>query len=167
MTDQNENEEGLTSTLSERNLSKADPLIEVIGSIDEACAILGVIISDYTEFQFKDILTDCLKHLSQIMSEISGYSDPSRKIFGNDQLKWLEAEIKELRLNVAIPKKFILSFKEPISAKLNLARAVVRRAERRVVAVFRTGRLKNSAIPRYLNKLSTLLYLLQLKVEFT
>jgi cob(I)alamin adenosyltransferase len=165
MIDQNENEEELTSTLSERNLSKADPLIEAIGSIDEACAMLGVVVSDDKEFQLKEILTECQKHLSQIMSEISGYADASGKVFDGDQLKWLEAEIEELRVEVLIPQKFIISFKKPISARLNLTRAVVRRAERRVVAVFQKGRLKNSAILHYLNKLSTLLYLLQMKTE--
>jgi len=165
MNDKKAQERGFTSTLSQRKLSKADPLIEALGSMDEACAVLGMVISEDREFQLKETLNVCQRHLSQIMAELSGYKDIKKGKFSNNSIKWLDIKIEDLKSKVPIPNRFIMSFEKPISAKLNLARSVIRRAERRVVAVFQTSGLTNPRVLDYLNKLSTLLYLLQVKTE--
>ena len=47
-------------------------------------------------------------------------------------------------------------------AALDVARTIVRRAERRVVELSRGGHVKNPALQQYLNRLSSLLFVLEL-----
>jgi cob(I)alamin adenosyltransferase len=59
-----------------------------------------------------------------------------------------------------LPEEFIVPGATPVSAALDVARATVRRAERRAVALRETGREVNSEAVRYLNRLSDLLFVL-------
>jgi cob(I)alamin adenosyltransferase len=59
-----------------------------------------------------------------------------------------------------MPQGFILPGATPASGALDLARTVVRRAERRCVTLLREGGLGNQEVRRYLNRLSLLLFVL-------
>ncbi len=59
-----------------------------------------------------------------------------------------------------MPPTFIVPGATPASAALDLARTIVRRAERRAVDLQRTGMLVNMEIIRYLNRLSDMVYTL-------
>jgi cob(I)alamin adenosyltransferase len=61
-----------------------------------------------------------------------------------------------------MPKAFILPGDTPSGAALSLARAVVRRAERRVTELFTLKELNNEDLLRYLNRLSSLCFVLEL-----
>jgi len=70
------------------------------------------------------------------------------------------AFVAEIEAAISIPNQFVLPGGCMASAQLDLARAMIRRAERVTVSLLRSGVSKNTAILRYLNRLSTLLYLL-------
>ena len=59
-----------------------------------------------------------------------------------------------------LPQVFIVPGANPASAAMDLARAIVRRAERAVVALERAQREVNPEVRRYLNRLSDLLFVL-------
>ncbi|MGW8249300.1 MAG: ATP:cob(I)alamin adenosyltransferase, partial [Anaerolineales bacterium] len=63
---------------------------------------------------------------------------------------------------VRLPEEFILPGDSQAGALLSLARTVVRRAERRVADLFHAGEIENPDLLRYLNRLSSLCFVLEL-----
>ena len=72
----------------------------------------------------------------------------------------LEAEIADLERRVTLPDAFVIPGGTHGSAALDVARAVARRAERRIVGLQQGGQLHNSEVLRYVNRLSDLLFML-------
>ncbi len=79
-----------------------------------------------------------------------------------ERVRWLEEQTDAIEQLVNLPNEFILPGETPASAALSLARTVIRRAERRVVELFHTGGLENRALLAYLNRLSSLCFVLEL-----
>jgi cob(I)alamin adenosyltransferase len=71
---------------------------------------------------------------------------------------WLEERIDAYMARVDLPPKFVVPGGTELSAALDLARTLLRRAERRIVALARTGALDGSAVLRYVNRASDLLF---------
>jgi cob(I)alamin adenosyltransferase len=76
------------------------------------------------------------------------------------EIKRLEELITELEAVVKMPEGFILPGATPASGALDLARAITRRAERRCLTLERLGGVDNAQVPRWLNRLSLLLFVL-------
>ncbi|MBC7324572.1 MAG: ATP:cob(I)alamin adenosyltransferase, partial [Moorella sp. (in: Bacteria)] len=68
--------------------------------------------------------------------------------------------IEELEEEVSVPEEFIIPGETAASAAIDLARTVVRRAERRAAQLFEEGQLPNENILKYLNRMADLLFLL-------
>jgi cob(I)alamin adenosyltransferase len=64
---------------------------------------------------------------------------------------------------VSVPKEFIIPGDTPSGAFLDLTRSVARRAERRVAALLHGGQIENTDLLRYLNRLSSLCFILELR----
>jgi cob(I)alamin adenosyltransferase len=79
-----------------------------------------------------------------------------------ESVQWLEEQIESLHKSVNIPDEFILPGDSTAGAALDLARTTVRRAERRVASLFQTGEIENAELVRYLNRLSSLCFILEL-----
>ena len=72
----------------------------------------------------------------------------------------LEHLIDELKAEVDLPRAFIVPGASAASSALDLGRTILRRAERRTVALKQAGLLVNDEVLRYLNRLSDLLFML-------
>ena len=72
----------------------------------------------------------------------------------------LEELINEVEAQVELPKAFIIPGANAGSSFIDLARAMVRRSERRAVVLLEKGEIKNDAILRYLNRLADLLFII-------
>jgi len=72
----------------------------------------------------------------------------------------LERRIDDLVAQRALPSTFVVPGANPASAAIDVARSVVRRAERAVVALEQARREVNPEVRRYLNRLSDLLFVL-------
>ena len=72
----------------------------------------------------------------------------------------LEDWIAEFEAQVEMPREFVVPGDSRPGAALHLARTVVRRAERRAVRLAHEGLLANGQVLRYLNRLSSLLFVL-------
>jgi cob(I)alamin adenosyltransferase len=70
----------------------------------------------------------------------------------------LEADIDRYMDRVDLPPKFVIPGGTELSARLDVARAAVRRAERRVVALKDAGDLADEIVVTYLNRLSDALF---------
>jgi cob(I)alamin adenosyltransferase len=108
-------------------------------------------------------LLQAQRDLYALMAEVSaGAEQAERHHFDAGRVKWLEGQIDALAAEFPAPREFILPGDSPSGAPMALARAVVRRAERRVVELRDTDRVTNPAIQQYLNRLSSLLFVLEL-----
>jgi cob(I)alamin adenosyltransferase len=155
---------GDTGYLGPGRISKASLRIEAVGSVDEASAALGLARSLTKNNKTQTILRQVQKQLYVLMSELS--ADPSVAHQFNQlsktEIDWLEGEIAGLEDLVDIPRAFILPGENPTSAALDLARTVIRRAERRAIALLDAEEVKKPLLIAYLNRLSSLIFVLEI-----
>ncbi len=146
---------GRTSLLAGARVSKTDPRIELLGTVDELNSAIGLA-KAAGDGLIKEELS---KRQRTLMKLMSGVADPR-----NRDYKFREEEAEELekaidRMEGAFPRKkdFVLYGGCELSARLDMARAIVRRAERRYYKVAEIYGGDVIAM-KYLNRLSDYLY---------
>jgi len=155
---------GHTGLLTEGRVPKNDPIIEALGAIDEANAALGLARSSCQSSLCKNTILTAQGDLYHAMAEISASPDNAARFRKVDagRVTWLEEQIDTLSAKVQIPKEFIVPGDSIAGAALDLARTVIRRAERHVTGLAHSGVVDNRELLRYLNRLSSLCYVLEL-----
>ena len=154
-------DEGYTGLIGGERTAKDAPRIEALGALDEATSAIGVARAFCTREDSKPMLLRAQRALYLLMAEIAA-PDPqelSARI-SVAHVQALEADIAALDGGAATRHAFIIPGDTPGGAMLDFARTVVRRAERRVVHLAHQGVLQNEQLVPYLNRLSSLLYLL-------
>jgi len=159
-----EGDTGETGYLGKGKISKASLRIEAVGCVDEANAAIGVARALNEDEKIKAILVTVQKHLYYLMAEVSASTDAAEKFdyLGDDHVRWIEAHIEDLENTLEVPREFILPGGSSSSGSLDLARTIVRRAERRVVAMLDENLIDKPVLVAYLNRLSSLLFILEI-----
>jgi cob(I)alamin adenosyltransferase len=154
-------DQGMTDLLGDR-VGKDDPRIEVIGALDEVTSQLGFGRAVAGSPRSGEWLVEVQRDLYRIMAELAFTDDlrPAEFVLGADRVTRLEELTDALSAEVELPPHFILPGDTVAGAALDVARAVARRAERSAVALARAGGLGNPEVVRYLNRLSSLLFML-------
>ncbi|RPI87800.1 MAG: cob(I)yrinic acid a,c-diamide adenosyltransferase [Chloroflexi bacterium] len=157
-------DDGYTGQLGEGRLPKHHPRIEAVGTIDEATASLGLARSLCKAEASKDILLTVQRDLYKLMAELAATKANAHRFreLGADRVSWLEEQIEMINATVEMPKEFILPGDSTAGGALSVARTVVRRAERRTTQLFHEEGLENLDLLRYLNRLSSLCFALEL-----
>ncbi len=156
-------DDGKTSLLGKGRVSKHHARLETIGSLDESSAALGLARASVKDPRCRKALTEAQRDLYRLMSEIAATTDAAGQFqFAAERVEWIERQSDELSKTVEMPNEFILPGDSPAGAAMSLARAVVRRAERRVVELFDKKEITNPAVLQYMNRLSSLLFMLEL-----
>lgn len=156
-------DDGTTGLLGEGRVAKYHPRIEALGTLDEASATLGLARASSGDPRCGPILLEVQRDLYHLMAEVAAEPEHAARFrFDAGRVEWLEQQTDALSQNVALPREFILPGDSLAGAALSLARAVTRRAERRVVELFDQKLITNPAIQGYLNRLSSLLFVLEL-----
>jgi len=157
-------DDGTTGLLGEDRVSKDHPRIEALGALDEASAALGLARVSCRAHQTPPILQTVQRDIYKLMAEVAATPENADKFTGIDATRttWLEKQAESVNTMVIMPREFILPGDTPSGAALSLARAIVRRAERRVTVLFTLKELENTEILRYLNRLSSLCFVLEL-----
>ena len=135
-------DKGETSLMYGRRLSKADPLVDAYGCIDELTAALGLGRAIATDKFISDEILAAQKELIVIMGELAtAPGDRERYVKDGFQLTTaamvdrISAVIFDLEQDKTLyPKDWVIPGKNAASAALDLARTTCRRAERRVAA---------------------------------
>jgi cob(I)alamin adenosyltransferase len=161
-------DDGTTGLLFGGRVSKASARIELNGAVDEAQATLGVARSEAGPgSELDDLLIELERQLYVLMAEVATASDNRRKLeagttlVSEEMVLGLERHIDDLSERVKMPEEFVIPGQNRWSAALDLARTVVRRAERLVVAATAAGELASgSLVGPYLNRLSDLLWVM-------
>jgi cob(I)alamin adenosyltransferase len=152
---------GTTGLIGGKRVPKDSPYIEACGALDEVNALIGVVRSYELSDPIDSVLQLIQDDLFTIGAEIANPDRKDRKNpeIGGLEIGRLEREIDAIEKGLKPLKQFILPGGSIPGAKLHLARAVARRAERQCVTLFRTEK-GNPSILRYLNRLSDLCFVL-------
>lgn len=142
---------GYTQTLSGRRISKSDPIIEFVGDIDEFTSVLGAAKACCSDKELFSDIEIIQKKLISVMGEISG----GKLSITPECIKAAEAMCDKYYIGVLT--EFALPGKNILSAQLDIARTVIRRAERTAVKVVRTGQINNYVVT-YINRLSDVIF---------
>jgi cob(I)alamin adenosyltransferase len=154
-------DDGTTGLYYGGRVRKDDASIELNGTVDEAQAAIGVARSLLDRGgELDELLVRVERDLWVLMAEVATAPENRRKLkpgtslVTDEMVTRLEHEIDGLLERVGVPKEFIVPGEDRGAACLDLARTVVRRAERQTV----TARVEGSLVPSYLNRLSDLLW---------
>ena len=150
-------DQGWTSMLNKTRVSKTDERIELIGSIDELNSHLGLVKAAAEEW-LKGELTCIQRILMQMMTEISS-GTKGKYSLEEACIKKLERGIDEQEKLFLREKAFVLYGGCELSARLDVARAVARRAERQFYRVAKLYPVDSIAL-KYMNRLADDLYIL-------
>lgn len=157
-------DDGYTGILGEGRLPKSHPRLEALGDLDEASAALGLARALTTSAAIQEMVAQIQRDLYAVMTEVAAAPEQAERFraLSPQRLEWLEAQAQALEAEVPPPREFILPGDSLGGAAFSLARTVVRRAERRVVALVESGEVRNKNLIAYLNRLSSLCFLLEL-----
>lgn len=156
---------GQTSLLFGSRVSKCDLRCEAYGAVDEGVSALGLA-RQSCQPGVRDILLSLQRELFLVGAELATPPEDRQKLEAKgsyvspEMVQRLEGLIEQFEAEVEMPKAFVIPGASPGSAALHLARAVMRRAERRAVGLKEAGLIHNEEILRYLNRLSDLLFTL-------
>ena len=158
-----EGDQGETGYLGQGKISKSSLRIEAVGCVDEANAAIGLARALSVDQKTHSILFEIQKHLYHLMSELSTSQEAADKFDKLDEshVNWLEAHIQDLEASIELPRAFIIPGSSPSNGALDLARTIVRRAERRAVAMLEEELIQKQLLIAYFNRLSSLLFVLE------
>lgn len=154
-------DQGQTDLLGER-VTKDDPRINLLGELDESTSSIGFSRSLSTWSNAAELLLAVQRDLYQIMAELA-FTDatrPDAMVFKSERVDWLEESIAKVQESVELPREFVIPGETTPGAALDVSRTVVRRTERAAVHLAESGVAINAEIIRYLNRLSTLMFIL-------
>jgi cob(I)alamin adenosyltransferase len=158
-------DDGTTGLLYGGRVSKADLVTEAYGTTDEAVAALGVARAAASG-SVADELLELQRELFVVGADLAtnpterGKLEAGISLVTPEMVAGLERRIDEVVAEHPLPNAFVVPGANPLSAALDVARAVTRRAERAVVALEAAGRDVNPEVRLYLNRLSDLLFCL-------
>lgn len=148
---------------------KSDRRIEAYGAIDEANSALGVARSlcdgaDPTGAELAADLLELQRDLFIAGAELAAAPEASGRLEDGisrvtaAMVDALEPAIDRYMDRVELPPKFVIPGGTPLSAQLDLARATLRRAERRVAALADAGELASLQVLAHLNRAADLVW---------
>ena len=158
-------DDGTTGLLYGGRVPKSDLAAEAYGSVDEAVAALGAAraMADAT---LAEALLQIQRELFVVGADLATNPDQRAKLTDEvsrvttGMVDRLEQLIDERVERHPLPQEFIVPGSNQLSAALDLARTLCRRAERRAVEMREAGREVSPDALRYLNRLSDLLFVL-------
>lgn len=160
-------DKGTTKTFGcDQRISKSSIVAEALGALDEANSFLGLARANSRDASFKisekrikfsEVILEVQQNLFIVQAEVAG----STLFISEEKIKKIEEIVDEIEKTLPPIKSFFISGATEAGAIFDVARTLVRKAERRVVATHEEGKVKiNENTLSYLNRLSSLLYAL-------
>ena len=156
-------DDGTTGLLHGGRVPKDSARIDTNGVIDEAQAALGVARAEVRGSELDDEIAGLERGLWVVMAEVATTPANRSKLVGGvtlvteEMVDDLDRRVHEIEVGFAMPSEFVVPGQSRASAALDLARTVIRRAERKAVAL---SLGEGTQVVPYLNRLSDLCWLL-------
>jgi cob(I)alamin adenosyltransferase len=165
-----------------QRISKDDMRAEAYGTIDEAVAALGLA---RAQLGLKDrlgvlsvgfgelpaVILRLQRELFVAAAELATNPDAwdrledGRTRVSAAMVEGVEGLLHEVEAHISMPNEFVVPGETPTSAALELARTIIRRAERRAVGLGREGLIPGPHLLPYLNRFADLLWVLARAAE--
>ncbi len=163
-------------------IAKDDPRAEAYGTVDEAVAALGLARANLGAKRrigtlaapmggLGDLILRFQRELFVVGAQLATNPDAwdrledGRTRVSESMVRDVETVLVELESHIEMPREFVVPGETPTSAALELARTILRRAERRAVALDRDGLVPGKHLIPYLNRLADLLWVLARAAE--
>lgn len=156
-------DKGTTGIHGRTRVDKDDIRIEANGHIDELNAVIGIVRSLLPQtHEWQALLFTIQSHLMVVMSQVatpSAIRSQNPNLLADDMVSQCEETIDALTAQLEENGFFILPGGTPVSAQLQFARTVARRAERRLWTLHKQDSLPE-IILSYMNRLSDLFFVM-------
>jgi len=151
---------GNTSLQGNFRIAKSHPRIISYGTVDEANAALGIVLTNSLDEDIIEVLTKIQNDLFLVGADLSNpnLSDVKNRVT-LDMIKKLEQHIDKFELELPTLTNFILPGGHIAAAQIHYVRTVVRRAETQVVQLSEKDEINSNCI-KYLNRLSDLFFVM-------
>jgi cob(I)alamin adenosyltransferase len=163
-------------------IGKDDLRVEAYGTVDEAVAALGLARANLGVKRRIGTLPAGLGGLAPLIlryqrelfvvgAELATNKDAWDRLqdgttrVSEAMVRAVERDLTELEASIEMPREFVVPGETPTSAALELARTILRRAERRAVALQRAGHIPGPHLVPYLNRLADLVWVLARAAE--
>jgi len=171
-------DDGTTGLLFGRErVFKDDPRTEACGAVDEAIAALGLARAELGLKAQYGTLPRALVRLPELLLRLQrelfvvgadlatapgsvDHQKPGESRVTAEMVEGLDALLAETEAGVELPQEFVVPGETRLSATLELARTIVRRAEREAVGIRRAEPIPGDHVVPYLNRLGDLLWIL-------
>ncbi len=163
-------------------ITKDDARTEAYGTVDEAVAALGIARANVGLKQrigmlprgaggFAETILRLQRELFVVGAELATNPDAWERLedgrtrVSAAMVADLDVLLESVESHIEMPREFVVPGETPTSAALELARTIVRRAERRAVGLRRDGLVPSDHLVPYLNRLADLLWVLARAAE--
>jgi cob(I)alamin adenosyltransferase len=153
-------DDGNTGLQGNYRISKSHPRITSYGTVDEANAALGVVLSNSLDDEIRSVLTEIQSDLFLVGADLSNpnLNDVKNRV-SLEMIEKLEQHIDKFESELPPLTNFILPGGDPAAAQLHHVRTVVRRAESQTVQLSEKDEINSNCI-KYLNRLSDLFFVM-------
>jgi cob(I)alamin adenosyltransferase len=157
-------DDGSTGLWYGGRVAKSGGRPEAYGAVDEACSALGLCRPACDDAELTGDILRLQNELFVAGAELATAPEAAQRLqegvskVTSDMIDALEEVIDRYMERVDLPPKFVIPGGTELSARLDVARAAVRRAERRVVDLKLAGDLPDDTVLRYLNRASDAVY---------
>ena len=159
-------DDGTTSLWYGGRVPKHHGRTEAYGALDEACAQLGVARAMCGPEQ-TELAADILRLQDDIFiagAELATAPEAAERLedgvsrTSEEMVEWVEQRIDRYMGEVELPPQFVIPGGNRLSAQLDVARTVVRRAERRISELAEAGELASETVIHFVNRASDLVF---------
>ena len=150
-------DDGSTGLGSGERVRKDSARVEAYGTVDELNCCIGLVLASP---ELPQLISDSLQAIQHRLFDLGGeLAVPGRSVILAADTTGLEELLDTLNTDLPALKDFVLPGGTPAAASCHLARAVCRRAERRLLSLQQAEPINPEAL-RYLNRLSDLLFVM-------
>jgi cob(I)alamin adenosyltransferase len=161
-------DDGTTSLWYGGRVPKDSPRTEAYGALDEACSALGLARALCTAGEGSEELAGDILRLQDDLfvtgaelataPEAAGRLEDGISRVTEEMVTEAEGLIDRYMAEVELPPKFVIPGGNQLSAQLDVARTIIRRAERRIITLAEAGELASGTIIEFVNRASDLAY---------
>ena len=153
-------DDGNTGLQGDFRIAKSHPRILAYGTVDEANAMIGVVLTNVLDDDVRDVLSSIQNELFLLGSDLSNQNlNDLKNRISLDMVEKLEKIIDKFELELPAITNFILPGGNVAAAQIHQVRTIVRRAETLVVQLSDKDEINSNCI-KYLNRLSDLMFVM-------